>query len=144
MKVARFLISSKDFGEYPILRPYPRDGDSWGDLAPLRGTQFESLVPVVSGAALSHALHGYLNPLMDEIGPHPHGQLRQIQGTQRTCRSARDCPIHGKYCYPNPKVPDCFSPEGLEAEAQLAAAVVVSAWVEGRYVIVVEGDEFSF
>jgi hypothetical protein len=41
-------------------------------------------------------------------------------------------------------VPDCFSPEGLEAEAQLAAAVVVSAWVEGRYVIVVEGDEFSF
>lgn len=144
MNVARFLISSKEFGEYPILRPYPRDGDSWGDLAPLRGTSFESLIPVVSGAALSHALHGYLNPLMGKIGPHPHGQLRQIQGTQRTCWSATDCPIHGKLCHPNPKMPPCFVPSGLEAEAQFAATVVVLAWGEGRYVIVVEGDEFSF
>lgn len=144
MNVVRFLISSKDFGEYPILRPIPRDGDAWGDLAPLRETQFEKLIPVVSGATLSHALHGRLKPLMNEIGPHPHGQLRQVRGAQRTCRAAKDCIMRTKHCYPNPKVPGCFSPEGLDAEAQLAGALVIETWAEGRYVIVVEGAEFSF
>jgi hypothetical protein len=144
VNVVRFLISSEDFGEYPILRPYPRDGDSWGDLAPLRGTSFEPLVPVVSGAALSHALHGRVKPLMDEIGPHPHGLLRQVQEAQRTCRAAKDCIMRSKDCYPNPKVPGCFSPAGLEAEAQLAGALVIETWASGRYVVVVEGAEFSF
>ena len=81
---------------------------------------------------------------MQEIGPHPHGLLRQVQEPQRTCRAAKECLLATKGCYPNPKVPGCFSPSSVEAEAQLLASQVIAAWVEGRYVLVVEGVEFSF
>ena len=138
------MISSLEYGDILVLRPYPRSGNAWGDLAPLRGTPLEPFITVVSGASLSHALHGFVRPLMQEIGTHPHGMLRKVQEPQRTCRAAKDCFIRSKDCYPHPKVPGCFSPSGLDPEAQLAASQVIGAWAEGRYVIVVEGDEFSF
>lgn len=144
MKVARFTLTTKDFGTLLIMRPFPRNGDAWGDLAPLRGTPWGDLLPVVSGTSFSHAMHGYHAPLMQEIGAHPHGLSKRIPKGYRTCSLSQGCVMYHKHCHPSPKLPDCYSPPGLPNEAMFAATTVAQAWAEGRYVLIVEGDEFSF
>jgi len=144
VKVARFTISSKEWGEVLILRPFPRPEEPWGDLAPLRGTPWGDQLPVVSGASLSHALHGVITPLMREIGPHPHLLCRKIPEGFRTCSISEDCLIATSDCVPGPKLPACYVPPGLSGEAARAAATVAEAWASGRYVIIVEGAEFSY
>jgi len=144
VNVVRFTISTKDFGEVLILRPYPKPDEPWGDLAILKDTVWSTLIPVVSGAGLSHALHGRARPLMLEIGPPPKGLLRMVPPAHRKCREADLCIIAKPNCVIGRKTPDCFMPSGVPAEARPAANLVVSAWLEGRYVIVVKGVEFSF
>ena len=57
----------------------------------------------------------------------------------------KGCVIFDKaICHPCLKVPACYIPPGLSQEQQEAAAEVVLAWKDGRYVVVVEGGEFSF
>lgn len=143
MNVARFTIPSKEWGDILILRPYPKPGETWGDLAPLRGTPWGDLLSIVSGASLSHALHGYVTPLMREIGPDPRGLCRMLPVGFRECRMAKSCPMVSKHCVPGPKLPTCYSPPRLPPEALLAGATVTGAWAEGRYVLIVEGEEFS-
>jgi len=143
MNVARFTISSRDWGDVLILRPYPRPEETWGELAPLRGTSWGDLLPVVSGASLSHALHGRATPLMREIGPHPHLLSRKIPKEARRCSLVEECLMVTRHCQPGPKLPACYSPPGLPGEAVRSAATVAAAWSEGRYVIIVEGPEFS-
>jgi len=129
-----------------VLRPIVKEGgDPWGELAPLKGTPFESLIPVVSGDALSHALHGYLKPLLGEIGPEPKSLARMVPKAQRVCESHKGCLMYDvKNCQPGPKVPDCFEPSGLQTDAaRVAAGIVAVAWAEDRYVLVVVGPEFS-
>jgi hypothetical protein len=144
MKVARFTLVTRDFGTILVMRPYPKDGDAWGDLAPLRDTPWGKLLPIVSGPVLSHALHGYHSPLMQELGAHPHHLSKRIPKGYRRCRMYDNCVMAHAQCHPNPKMPDCFSPPGVGNDALLAAATVAQAWAEGRYVLIVEGDEFSF
>lgn len=144
MNVARFTIGTRHWGEVLILRPYPKPEETWGDLAPLKGTAFEGLIPIVSGTNLSHALHGLATPLMREIGPDPRGLLRMVPREHRACREARSCLMVSRHCTPGPKLPDCFRPVGIDVEALPAAATVLSAWAEGRHVLIVEGAEFSF
>lgn len=144
MNVARFVISSKHWGELKILRPYPKPDESWGELAPLRDTPWGDLLPIVSGEALSHALHGRVDPLMQEIGPHPHGLCRQVPGPFRRCAVADKCAIVSAHCEPGPRLPSCYVPPNVSPEVGRAVEVVASAWAEGRYVLIVEGAEFSF
>jgi len=143
MNLARFVISSKDWGDLKILRPYPKPDEPWGDLAPLRGTPWGDLLPIVSGVALSHALHGHVTPLMQEIGPHPHGLSRQVPEAYRRCRMADECIMASVHCVPGKKLPDCYSPPNISPEASQAASTVATAWAEERYVLIVEGEEFS-
>ena len=84
----RLDINGKEWGVIKVLRPLvdPETGDDpWGELAPLKGTPFESLIPIVSGEALSHALHGYLRPLLTIIGPEPKTLARMVPKTLRKC-----------------------------------------------------------
>jgi hypothetical protein len=144
MNVARFVIASREWGDLPVLRPYPKPDEIWGDLAPLKGTVWESMVPIVSGASLSHALHGRVTPLMQEIGPAPRGLLRMVPKAFRTCREAGNCITFNARCIPDQRMPECFVPTGLALEVRRAVSVLLNAWAEGRYVLVVEGGEFSF
>jgi len=82
-------------------------------------------------------------PLMREIGSHPHGLLKQVPTAYRRCRMEQGCIMASARCHPNPKVPECYAPPLVSDEALLAASTVAVAWAEGRYVIVVEGAEFS-
>ncbi len=82
----RLDIDGKEWGLIKILRPIVRDGeDPWGGLAPLKGSPYERLIPVVSGEALSHAQHGYLRPLLKVIGPDPKVLGKLVPKEYRKC-----------------------------------------------------------
>lgn len=119
--------------------------DPWGDLAPLRDEpDFAQLLPVVSGETFSLALHGYAKPLMEVIGPEPEFQLRRLPSKYRECSLRGSCVMfNDKRCQPlSKKLPECWWPEADETSRR-AVAVVTLAWAEDRYVVIVEGDEFS-
>lgn len=126
------------------MRPYPKPDESWGELAVLRGTIWGDLLPIVSGAAITDALHGRVTPLMNEIGPHPHGLLRQIPETENKCALHATCIMYAaKTCHPGKHLVECYRPPNTDGKLLIAASNVMRAWADGRYVIIVEGDEFS-
>lgn len=152
MKVQRFIIATADFGSVPILRPIPteeRQGDTllidpWGVLAPIRDhvPRLARLIPVVTGEEWSHALHGHARPLMLRIGAEPKALLKLTPF--RECALKHECVMHHTTrCLPNPKLPECWVSGEVAETARRAVSVVTLAWAEGRYVVVVEGAEFS-
>lgn len=154
MKIHRYTIPTRDYGDLKILRPVPQqsqvaeDGawssDPWGVLSPLRDSSWSSLIPVVDGEVFSHALHGHARPLIEVIGPAPRSLLRLIPEESRRCWMDKNCISYSpKTCFPGKRLPVCFEPMGVEEAARRAASTVALAWAENRYVIVVEGDEFS-
>jgi len=158
VKLQRFNLDAGSLGGIiQILRPVPserREGDTliidpWGELAPLRKEPaFAALLPVVTGEAFSHALHGHMRPLMEQIGPEPKHQLIRIPSPHDRCSVAGDCVMYdAKRCQPrSKKLPECWSPEAGEStpedRAVRAMSIVTLAWAEGRYVVIVAGDEF--
>lgn len=143
--VLRFAIQSKTGEDFLILRPLPTEESFWGVLTPLQGTPWGDLIPVVSGLAMSHALHGYSLPFLQELGRPPSAQLRLIPEGSRTCAEINACVMADRaICCPCSKIPLCYvapgKPDALSVFS--AESVVVKAWAEGRYVIVVEGEEF--
>ena len=142
----RYSIRAGPKQEIKIMRPVPSSDDPWGVLAVLKGTVWEPLIPVIDGMTYSHALHGYVAPLLKVLGRPPHAQAQKVPEGHRMCvLHSKRCLGASPHCQPGPKVPDCYEAPGLESpEAQRAVALVVEAWREGRYVVVVEGEEFSF
>lgn len=144
MNVQRYTLATQDYGSFKILRPVPKKGEPWGDLAPLKGTVWASLIPVVSGEVFSHALHGFARPLMAVIGPPPAALMRMVPEGFRLCSVRDGCIAYrSEWCHPCKKLPECYLPESLEVESRHPAGVVALAWAEDRYVVVVEGEEFS-
>ena len=152
MKIQRFTLAAHPFGNLKVLRPIPseeRQGDTliidpWGPLAPIRDfvPQVASLIPVVTGEEWSMALHGHARPLMLKIGPAPSAMLKLTP--VRECSSRKLCVMHhATRCLPNKKLPECWIPDNVEDEARRALSIVTLAWVEDRYVVIVEGAEFN-
>jgi len=154
MKLQRFNLNAGSLGRIiQILRPLPsekREGDGilvdpWGVLAPLREVPlFAQLIPVIEGEALSHALHGWMRPLMESIGPAPEHQVIRIPSPFDQCSRAKSCIMYNeRRCRPrSKKLPECWLPDGGGLAVQHAMSTVTLAWVEGRYVVVVAGPEF--
>ena len=143
MNVARYTLPSDEWGEVMVLRPIPNANGPWGDMALLEGTPWGDLITHVSGEAMSHALHGFVTPLMREIGPHPHRLARRVPAEYRECAIHAGCALSTSECHPGPTLPGCYVPPLLTPEVRQIAAVVAAAWQEGRYVVIVEGPEFS-
>ena len=144
MNLARFNLDSKEWGRVLILRPIPRGDDPWGALAPLKGTPWGDLLPIVSGEVFSYACYGHITPLMNEIGRPPRGLSRKVPADYRLCTLRHEgCLMASDKCQPGPDLPHCYRPPNLAVEAQRAATVVALAWQEGRYVVVVDGPEIS-
>ena len=144
-RLREYRLQDNTWGEILITRPIVRAGeDSWGVLAPLRGTVWGDQIPVVSGKALSIAAHGWLSPLMEEIGPDPANLCKLIPPEIAVCHQAQEktCPLAGPACVLGPDLPECYEVAGEYAFAAAAQAVAL-AWKFGRYVIVVEGGEFG-
>jgi len=127
-----------------ILRPTPTNGDSWGLLAPLRGTPWEQTIAVVSGEVFSHALHGHTMPLIRLLKAGPEAQMVRMK--EQTCSLKREghCIGATEHCRPCAKMPECYSAPMSDRPAQQAASVVALAWRKGYHVVVVtEKGEFS-
>lgn len=147
MILQEFKIDTKDFGIVKLARPAfgSIEKDAWGTLACLRGTPWGDLIPVITGEAMSHALHGRAGPMMRTILSPPYALLRKIPEDYRVCDQYKQCVTYDKTrCFPCLKVPECYVAPKLSAEQQAVANAVVLAWKEGRYVVVVDGGEFSF
>lgn len=138
----RFSIRTPSGEEFLLLRPVPSD-TPWGIFQCLQGTEVGDLITVVSGEDMSQALHGRSMPLVRSLGRSPRGLLKQFEGSMM-CSLIKTCILADtKVCFPGKKMPHCYEPPGLPGPAGLAAATVIRAWVDGRYVVVVEGPEFS-
>jgi hypothetical protein len=81
MRLKEIDLTSETQGEIRLLVATPTEGSPWGAYEPLRGTSWEGGVGVVSGAALSHALHGYCDP-----SPGNLADLRQRTGNASVMR----------------------------------------------------------
>ena len=132
-------LTDPEWGEVRLLVSLPRGKELWGVLSPLRGTKWGDQVQVVPGKALSHALHGWATPLMQVIGPAPRLRAKKVP---YPCALIKSCTGASPHCRPGSDVPECY--EGPEKEMGELVSTLVMAWKEGRYVIVVEGPEFSF
>lgn len=133
------------FTTIKVVYPPPRKGDLWGVLAPLQGTSWGDQIPVVSGDALSHALHGEPRMLRAMLGVPPiRRALRIVQG-ERLCfeRQRGLCDMSGPHCLPgSTQLPECYVAPTEDRALGRMAEVVAAAWDEGRYVFLVEGPEF--
>lgn len=121
----------------------------WGDLQiwriaedvamSVKDTPWFDRIPIVTGQSLSHALHGFVDPLMNEIGSHPKQVILRVK---TPCALRKTCLSAGPYCYPNLKVPECYEPEGVNSPANTVASFITMCWKAGQYVIRVQGEEF--
>jgi len=144
-KLLEFTLTTKDWGEVKILRPIPTETDSWGDLSPLKGTPWGDQLPIVSGEVFSHATHGHATPLMRVIGPPPWALMKKLPKNCRVCSLIRSCVMADlKVCYPCLEMPDCYNPPNVSDEIAMLASIVLLAWKENRYVVIVEGPEFGY
>jgi len=136
----RIQLTDPQQGEIKLLVAVPRDGDVWGVLSPLRDTPWGEQIQVVSGENLSHALHGWATPLMREIGNPPETRAKRIPDEVGVCAIREVCLGATDACRPGPELPGCYELDTVDP----IAVEVAQAWQDGRYVVVVEGSEFSF
>lgn len=132
-------------GRILVMYPPPRKDDLWGVLAPLRGTSWGAQIPVVSGDALSHALHGKPKPLREMLGVPPRRRALRIVLEERVCleRQQGICAMAGPHCVPgSTRMPECYVPPTEDRALREVAREVARAWDEGRYVFLVDGPEF--
>lgn len=133
-------LEDTEQGVVKLLVAVPREDEPWGVLAPLRGTSWGDQVAIVSGESLSHALHGWATPLMREIGPEPRHRAKRVP---KLCVLLKGCAGAGPGCKPGVDVPACYEPPEAPPGASWVVTRMVLAWREGRYVVVVDGPEFS-
>ena len=128
-----------------VMFPTPRRQDPWGVLAPLRGTPWGEQIPVVTGEALSHALHGHPKMLREMWGNPPRTRAMRLEQKHRMCHEHqfKICGIATPECHPgSAQMPDCYVAPFHDLERRRLADVVARAWAEDRHVFVVEGPEF--
>lgn len=140
-----YVIDTRDWGRLKIMKVLPRNEDPWGALAPFKDTEWGSLVHIVSGEALSHALHGHATPLVNELGPEPQRLARRLTD-KLYCRLHQEklCHLRSEHCIPKTeKMPECYEVPDVPFTHSSLLYYIAMAVRENRYVIVVEGEEFA-
>jgi len=139
MKGTRTIdIQDSRWGLIKLLVVYPDDGSPLGALKGIAGTPWEKLFQKVQGASLSHALHGWADPLVGSLGRSPETFLRVLPAGLGECSLKGNCiGWNPKLCRPSKGGNPCW--EAGDEALELA----IGALREGRYVIILEGAEFS-
>jgi hypothetical protein len=122
---------------------------SWGEFEPLQGTSWQHGITLVSGTAMSHALHGYHLPLVRELGRPPSANGKKVNDAEGACALSGGClGWDTEHCRPsgstkNKEVgpPDCYEAPIMGATSVITR--VCLAWKEGRHTVVVTSPEFS-
>jgi hypothetical protein len=133
-------IDLKDpkWGEVKLLVFYTSEENPLGILSGVSGTPWEGYFPRIPGSSLSHALHGFLDPLVKSLGRSPETLLRVIPGALGECSQKKTCiGWDSRFCRPVKNGNSCWE-AGNEA-----LELAVGALRSGRYVLLVEGAEFS-
>lgn len=145
LRVAR-IPDPLRFSELQVMYPLPAKDDFWGVLAPLRETPWASQIPIVSGEALSHALHGEPKFLRQQLGNPPRVRAKKLPIQHSMCALAQQnqCVIAKPTCHPGSgEMPECYQAPWDDLETQNMMTVVAKAWNDGHYVFVVDGPEFT-
>lgn len=132
------------FTDIRVLYAVPLPQEPWGVLALLRGTSWGDQILTVTGEALSHALHGRVKPLRDQLTYTPRIHVNRIPQNQRLCCwYGKMCGLSSLACMPGSgKLPDCYEAPTEQRELRSLATTIGRAWEEGRHVFVVSGPEF--
>ncbi len=142
----KYEIDGFEWGTLKVARPLAIDNDIWGCFRDLKDSFVGTLIPTVSGEHLSEALYGNPFPLLNTLGPPPKEVLRKFHRKQKqwACQDSKACIIYDKrHCYPCPKLPACYrSPQN--GPIGFAEEIVIALWVQGFYVVLVEGPEYSY
>lgn len=138
-----FELSDDQWQDVKVLRVTPRGEDAWGVLSFIRETPWAEMVDVVSAEAYSHALHGWLTPLMRELSDGPLRQMQRLS-CEKVCTLKQNgmCGMASPDCEPGPATPDCYHPPVEGDWTSLAHAVLAAR--DGYHVVVVKGEEFVF
>lgn len=139
-------LNDKEWGEILLFLPVPKPDSPWGQLLPLKDTHWSKVIRVVPGDVFSEALHGFATPLMRVIGRAPHDALKRLPLVDRTCdqHTKQTCLLGTDKCLPGSgEVPACYEAPLKDFDERRLASAVAKALDEGRYVVVVEGEEFS-
>lgn len=142
----RFEIPGADMQPFPykIMRAIPRGDDYYGALRPLIEDEgWCTLFDVVTGEAMSHALHGYTHPLAQELRWKPEDRLKRHAVKNLMCRYLTDQSCRRRktaICRPCEKMPMCYAPEG---DYQGLKLELLSSVKEGYYIVVVTSGEFA-
>lgn len=139
--VRRIDLDDREQGPVLLAVALPREGQPWGVLEPLRGTQWEGLVRTVSGESLSHAVHGWATPLVRELGPNPLAVLRR-HPTPCVMSTGDQCVGASPACRPGRAMPDCYEPPDADAVLVPAVSTALLDLRSGRHVVAVDGSEF--
>lgn len=144
-RIQRFSVRDSQTGEeLKVLRPVPMNGDAWGVFESIKDTDVGKLIPVVSGEDFSQALHGRFLALKRNIGREPKYQIQKIT-SDMTCGLIDSCILADRAkCYPCKNTPHCYQTPGFAGLQDHAISTIVRAWADDRYVVVVEGPEFSY
>lgn len=110
----------------------------------MRGTEWERVIPTVTGESMSHALHGYLPPLLNEIGPEPRLLAKQLPDAMSRCALFKTCITAEPRCTASGPPPDCYEAPSDDPAISFAATTVVLCWKAGDWVVVVGSGEFSY
>ena len=141
--LVRYQFTDPTWGVFGVVRPIPKGESVWGCLEPLRETEWSQWIPVVTGESMSHALHGYLAPLMQEIGPEPRLLAKRIPDPVGRCSMYKSCMTAEPRCIPAGPPPDCYEAPSEDLAIATAATHVVLSWSSGDWVVVVGEGEFS-
>ena len=145
------LTDGRNHAEVILLMVTQGGHNDWGELEPLKGTSWAEGVEIVPSEVLSHALHGFLQPLLQELGRDPRDSARRVLKGEGECAMAGNCiDWREGVCRPGgtrkePGPPECYDPPILNADPPTLALfrTVAQAWRQGRHTIVVIGEQFS-
>ncbi len=118
-----------------IARIMPVNEDPWGVFKELEGSEWESLIPLISESVLDRAIHGDTTPLMRGVRD-PKGCLK-LAPVNKICTSSKECAsFHKSYCkIDHKKMPDCFSIENSTLNY-----IIISAWRENYNLVRISND----
>ena len=142
-------LDTDNQGKILLLVTVATEQSRWGVFEQLRGTSWQHGITEVSGDAMSHALHGYVHPLVRELGRPPTSNGKRVNDAEGACALYQGCiGWDVAYCRPGgvlkkgePGPPGCYEAPIMGASS--IATRVCLAWKEGRHTVVVTSPEFS-
>ena len=128
-------------------------GETWGELEPLRESSWAHGVEVISSESISNALHGHVMPLLRELSWDPAPSAGKVTEEEGACSLREGCMTWNPgLCRPGGKdkrevgPPACYEPPlapGTDPKVVELFRQVAQAWREGRHVVVIRGEGFS-